>query len=94
MINEALKHQKKIKTSREKGYCQIRSKSIGLKNRYIQANPLNSYEWIIIDCDYEVPYFKDLPIYPNYIVRNKDNGRAHLYFKVSAVHNCEGLQTV
>jgi hypothetical protein len=87
MINEALKHQKKIKTSREKGYCQIRSKSIGLKNRYIQANPLNSYEWIIIDCDYEVPYFKDLPIYPNYIVRNKDNGRAHLYFKVSAVHN-------
>ena len=87
MINEALRHQKKIKTSREKGFCQIRSKEIALKNPYIQVNPLNSYAWIVIDCDYDLPYFKDMPVYPNYIVRNKDNNRGHLYFKISEVHN-------
>lgn len=87
MINEALKTQKKLKTSRIKGYCQIRSKDIALENPYIQVNPLNSYEWIVIDCDYNVPYYKDLPVQPNYIVRNKGNGKAHLYFKISSVHN-------
>lgn len=87
MIKEALKYQKKIKTSQEKGFCKVRSKEIAFSNPYIQANPLNSYEWIIVDCDYDVPYFKDLPVCPNYLVRNKDNNRAHLYFKISAVHN-------
>lgn len=87
MINEALKTQKKVKTSQTKGYCQIRNKAIALANPYIQVNPLNSYEWIVIDCDYNVPYYKDLPIQPNYIVRNKANGKAHLYFKISSVHN-------
>lgn len=87
MINEALNQQKKVKTSREKGFCTIRNKAIALSNPYIQANPLNSYEWIIIDCDYDVLYYKDLPVQPNYIVRNKENSRAHLYFKISAVHN-------
>lgn len=87
MINEALSQQRKLKTSRIKGFCQIRSKAIALENPYIQANPLNSYEWIIIDCDYDVLSYKDLPVQPNYIVRNKENSRAHLYFKISAVHN-------
>ena len=89
MINEVLRHQKKLKTSQTKGFCQIRSKALALTNPYIEANPLNSYEWIIIDCDYFIPFFKDLPILPNYIVRNKDNGKGHLYFKISTVHNNE-----
>jgi hypothetical protein len=87
MINEALRHQKKLKTSQTKGFCQIRNKALALTNPYIQANPLNSIEWIIIDCDYELPYFKDMPVVPNYIVRNKHNGKGHLYYKISAVHN-------
>ena len=87
MINEALRHQKKLKTSQTKGFCQIRSKEIALKNPYIQVNPLNSYAWIVIDCDYNLPYFKDMPVLPNYIVRNKGNNRGHLYFKISEVHN-------
>ena len=87
MINEALKHQKKLKTSKTKGFCQIRNKATALGNQYIQANPLNSFEWIILDCDYNLPFFKDMPVLPNYIVRNKDNGKGHLYFKISTVHN-------
>ena len=87
MINEALRHQKKLKTSETKGFCQIRSKKYALKNPYIQVNPLNSYAWIVIDCDYNLPYFKDMPVVPNYIVKNKGNNRGHLYFKISEVHN-------
>jgi hypothetical protein len=87
MINEALRTQKKVKTSQTKGFCQIRNKALALTNPYIQANPLNSIEWIIIDCDYELPYFKDMAVVPNYIVRNKHNGKGHLYYKISAVHN-------
>jgi hypothetical protein len=87
MINEVLRHQKKLKTSQTKGFCQIRSKEYALKNPYIQVNPLNSYAWIVIDCDYNLPYFKDMPVLPNYIVRNKSNNRGHLYFKISEVHN-------
>lgn len=87
MINEALRHQKKLKTSQTKGFCQIRSKEYALKNPYIQVNPLNAYAWIVIDCDYNLPYFKDMPVLPNYIVKNKGNNRGHLYFKISEVHN-------
>ena len=87
MIYEALRHQKKLKTSQTKGFCQMRSKEIALKNPYIQVNPLNSYAWVVIDCDYNLPYFKDMPVLPNYIVRNKGNNRGHLYFKISEVHN-------
>ena len=87
MINEALKTQKKIKTSQTKGFCQIRSKDIALSNPYIQANPLNSYEWIIIDIDTNIDYWEDLPVKPNIIVMNKDNNKGHLYFKIKAVHN-------
>jgi len=89
MINEALRHQKKVKTSQTKGFCQIRNKATALTNQYIQANPLNAYEWLILDCDYFIPFFKDLPVLPNYIVRNKDNGKGHLYFKIATVHNNE-----
>ena len=87
MINEALRHQKKLKTSQSKGFCQIRNKALALTNQYIQANPLNSFEWIILDCDYSMPYWEDLPVQPNIIVYNKDNNKAHLYFKIKAVHN-------
>jgi len=87
MIKEVLKQQKKLKTSQTKGFCQIRSKAIALDNPYIQANPLNSYEWIIIDIDTNIDYWEDLPVKPNIIVMNKNNNKGHLYYKISAVHN-------
>jgi hypothetical protein len=87
MIKETLKTQKKLKTSQSKGFCQIRNKAIALTNPYIQANPLNSFEWIIIDVDTNIDYWEDLPVQPNYVVMNKDNNKGHLYFKIKAVHN-------
>lgn len=87
MINEALRQQRKLKTSRIKGFCQIRSKAIALSNPYIQVNPLNSYEWIVIDIDTNIDYWEDLPVTPNIIVMNKGNNKGHLYFKIKAVHN-------
>jgi len=87
MIYEALTTQKKVRCSNEKGYSIIRNLAIALDKPYIQANPLNSYEWIILDIDHEDTYIDDLPIKPNIIVYNKDNNKAHYYFKISAVHN-------
>ena len=87
MIKETLTTQKKVRCSNEKGYSIIRNLAIALEKPYIQANPLNSYEWIILDIDHEDTYIDDLPIKPNIIVYNKDNNKAHYYFKISAVHN-------
>jgi hypothetical protein len=87
MINETLSKQKKIRCSNEKGYSVIRNKSLALQKPYIQANPLNSFEWIIIDIDHQNTYFKDIPVAPNIIVYNKHNNKAHYYFKIKAVHN-------
>ena len=89
MIKNTLTNQKKIRCSNEKGYSVIRNKSLALAKPYIQANPLNAFEWIILDIDHENTYIDDLSIKPNYIVYNKDNNKAHLYFKISVVHNNE-----
>ena len=87
MISETLSKQKKIRCSNEKGYSVIRNKALALQKPYIQANPLNSFEWIIIDIDHHNTYFKDIPVTPNIIVYNKHNNKAHYYFKIKAVHN-------
>jgi len=87
MIKETLKKQKKIRCSDTKGYSVIRNKAIALQKPYIQANPLNSFEWIIVDIDHQNTYLEDLPVKPNIIVYNKDNRKAHYYFKIKAVHN-------
>lgn len=87
MINETLRHQKKLKCSDTKSHTVIRNLAIALKKPYIQANPLNSFEWIILDIDHENTYIDDLPIKPNFIVYNKGNNKAHYYFKIKAVHN-------
>ncbi|MBK2085929.1 replication initiation protein [Francisella adeliensis] len=87
MIKETLTTQKKVRCSNEKGYSIIRNLAIALEKPYIQANPLNSYEWIILDIDHENTFIDDLPIKPNIIVYNKDNNKAHYYFKILAVHN-------
>ena len=87
MINEKLSKQKKVKCSDTKSYTVIRNLAIALKKPYIQANPLNSYEWIILDIDHENTYIEDLAVKPNIIVYNKTNNKAHYYFKIKAVHN-------
>ena len=87
MIKETLTTQKKVRCSNEKGYSIIRSLAIALEKPYIQANPLNSFEWIVLDIDHEKTFIDDLPVKPNIIVYNKDNNKAHYYFKISAVHN-------
>lgn len=87
LVLDTLKKQKKIRCSDSKGYSIIRSLEQGVLKPYIELNPLNSYEWIIIDVDHENTYYKDLPICPNIIVLNKDNNKAHYYFKIKAVHN-------
>ena len=89
IIRNVFYKQKKIRCADRKNYSIIRNLECGLDKLYIEINPLNSYEWIVIDCDYEVPYFKDMIVYPNYIVRNPDNNKAHLFFKVSAIHRNE-----
>jgi hypothetical protein len=89
MINETLSKQKKVKCSDTKSHTVIRTLDIALKKAYIQANPLNSFEWIILDIDHENTYIDDLPIKPNFIVYNKGNNKAHYYFKISTVHNNE-----
>lgn len=89
MINETLSKQKKVKCSDTKSHTVIRNLAIALKKPYIQANPLNSFEWIIIDIDHENTYIDDLPVQPNIIVYNKTNNKAHYYFKISTVHNNE-----
>jgi hypothetical protein len=87
MINETLSKQKKVKCSDTKSHTVIRNLAIALKKPYIQANPLNSFEWIILDIDHENTYIDDLSVKPNIIVYNKDNNKAHYYFKIKAVHN-------
>lgn len=87
MIKNILINQKKLRCSNEKGYSVIRNLAIALKKPYIQANPLNSYEWIILDIDHENTFIDDLLVKPNIIVYNKDNNKAHYYFKIEAVHN-------
>lgn len=86
IIREAFAKQTKIRCADRKNYSIIRNLNQGLDKLYIDINPLNSYEWIVIDCDYDVPYFEDMLVYPNYIVKNPGNNKAHLFFKVSAVH--------
>jgi hypothetical protein len=87
MINETLSKQKKVKCSDTKSHTVIRNLAIALKKPYIQANPLNSFEWIILDIDHENTYIDDLAVKPNIIVYNKTNNKAHYYFKIKAVHN-------
>jgi hypothetical protein len=87
MINEILSKQKKVKCSDTKSHTVIRNLAIALKKPYIQANPLNSFEWIILDIDHENTYIDDLAVKPNIIVYNKTNNKAHYYFKIKAVHN-------
>ena len=87
MINDTLSKQKKVKCSDTKSHTVIRNLAIALKKTYIQANPLNSFEWIILDIDHENTYIDDLPVKPNIIVYNKTNNKAHYYFKIKAVHN-------
>jgi len=89
MIKNTLTNQKKIRCSNQNAYSIIRNTDIALQKPYIQANPLNAFEWIILDIDHENTYIDDLQIKPNYIVYNKDNNKAHLYFKISVVHNNE-----
>lgn len=86
LIRESLSKQKKIRCADVKSYSVIRNLQQGLDKLYIEINPLNSYEWIVIDCDYDVPYYEDMPVVPNYIVRNPENNKAHLFFKIDAVH--------
>ena len=86
IIRKVFAKQTKIRCADIKSYSVIRNLNQGLDKLYIEINPINSYEWIVIDCDYEVPYFEDMVVYPNYIVKNPDNNKAHLFFKVSAVH--------
>jgi len=87
MINEVLSKQKKVKCSDTKSHTVIRNIAIALKKPYMQANPLNSFEWIILDIDHENTYIDDLVVKPNIIVYNKTNNKAHYYFKINAVHN-------
>jgi hypothetical protein len=87
MIKEILSKQKKVKCSDTKSHTVIRSLAIALKKPYIQANPLNSFEWIILDIDHENTFIDDLQVKPNIIVYNKTNNKAHYYFKIKAVHN-------
>lgn len=89
LIKSTLNHQKKVRCSDMKSYSVIRNTGNALKKAYIELNPQNSYEWIIVDCDYDVPYHKDLAISPNYMVRNLDNNKAHLFYKINAVHKNE-----
>ncbi|BCD92668.1 hypothetical protein fh0823_28050 (plasmid) [Francisella halioticida] len=89
IIREVFAKQAKIRCSDRKDYSIIRNLNQGLDKLYIEINPLNSYEWIVIDCDHDVPYYKDMLVYPNYIVKNPGNNKAHLFFKVSAVHRNE-----
>jgi len=89
MINDTLRKQKKVKCSDTKSHTVIRNLAIALKKAYIQANPLNSFEWIILDIDHENTFIDDLPVKPNIIVYNKTNNKAHYYFKIKTVHNNE-----
>lgn len=70
-----------------KGYSHIRTKSHAIKHAYIQPNHPAVCKWLVFDIDDSQALFayydNDLPP-PQFIVRNKKNGHAHVGFKLTS----------
>jgi len=75
----------KVKVSNEDYYQIIRGKQFSQAFTHIQYNHLSGQNYIGLDCDIDVfNVIEEKNIYPNLVVKNKNNNRAHLFFRLSS----------
>lgn len=75
----------KVKVSNEDYYQIIRNKQHSSKFSHIQYNHLSGQNYIGLDCDIDVfNVIEEKNINPNLVVKNKNNNRAHLFFRLSS----------
>lgn len=72
----------------------VRPKDTAVKKRYIAPNPPTMVHWLVFDLDHNNPLIwedKHIPA-PNLIVQNRNNLKAHLYYRISPVCISEGAR--
>lgn len=58
----------------------FRNRNHAQNYKYISLHDSNNRKAIILDIDYEGLLAQDLSLYPNYIVRNKNNSKCHVVY--------------
>lgn len=75
----------KIKVSNADYYQIIRNKQHSQAYSHIQYNHLSGQNYIGLDCDIDVfNMIEEKNINPNLVVKNKNNNRAHLFFRLTS----------
>jgi len=75
----------KVKVSNEDYYQIIRNKQHSAKFSHIQYNHLSGQNYICLDCDVNAfNVIEENNINPNLVVKNKNNNRAHLFFRLTS----------
>ena len=75
----------KVKVSNKDYFQIIRNKSHSAKYSHIQYNHLSGQNYIGLDCDNDVfNVIEEKNINPNLVVKNHDNNKAHLFFRLSS----------
>jgi len=75
----------KVKVSNADYYQIIRSKRLSCQYSHIQYNHLSGQNYIGLDCDYDVfELLEEKNVNPNLVVKNHDNNKAHLFFRLSS----------
>lgn len=73
----------------------VRPRQLALKYNYIQANRSGQVSWLIFDLDHPNSMIwddQDLPS-PNFVVRNRKNNHAHLFYAISPVCTTENARS-
>lgn len=89
-INTEIEHFKKnlmdkVKVSNKDYYQIIRNKQHSANFSHIQYNHLSGQNYICLDCDGDVfNVIEEKYINPNLVVKNHNNNRAHLFFRLSS----------
>ncbi len=75
----------KVKVSNADYYQIIRTKKHSAQFSHVQYNHLSGVNYIGLDCDHDVfTLLDDKNINPNLVVINKNNNKAHLFFRLSS----------